>query len=55
VCAAGQREARILVPLIQDTKVEADEAFFIQRSGAISETDADIFRRVAVTIRDDDG
>jgi tRNA A-37 threonylcarbamoyl transferase component Bud32 len=55
VFAAGQRTIRILVPLVQDAEVEGDEAFFLELSDAPTETDADIFRRVAVTIRDDDG
>ncbi|MDX1480443.1 MAG: protein kinase [Woeseiaceae bacterium] len=51
---AGQRSARLLIPLVQDADVEADEAFFIELVAPVTNTDADIFRRTAVMIRDDD-
>lgn len=50
----GQRSARILIPLVQDANREADEAFFLQLDGIADTADGDIFRRIAVMIRDDD-
>ena len=48
----GQRAARILIPLVQDSEAEGDEAFIVELSGA--EADAGLYRRIAVLIRDDD-
>ena len=48
----GQRAARILIPLVQDSEAEGDEAFVVELSGA--EADAGLYRRIAVLIRDDD-
>ena len=48
----GQRAARILIPLVQDSAAEGDEAFLVELSGA--EADAGLYRRIAVLIRDDD-
>ncbi len=51
----GQRSARILIPLVQDSNPESDEAFVIDMPGLQSETaNPNIFRRIAVMIRDDD-
>ena len=51
----GQRSARILIPLVQDSNPESDEAFVLDMPGLQSETaNANIFRRIAVMIRDDD-
>lgn len=50
----GQRTARILIPLVQDSAVERDEAFFLEIDGGGAAADADISRRIAVMIRDDD-
>ena len=50
----GQRSARILIPLVQDTNREADEAFLLELIGISDTADGDIFRRIAVMIRDDD-
>jgi serine/threonine protein kinase len=51
----GQRSARILIPLVQDSSPESDEAFVLElpdlQPGA---GNANIFRRIAVMIRDDD-
>ncbi len=52
--APGQRTARLLIPLVQDSAVESDEAFFLEIAGPQSDTEANIFRRIAVMIRDDD-
>jgi serine/threonine protein kinase len=51
----GQRSARILIPLVQDSSPESDEAFMLELPDVPSEaTNANIFRRIAVMIRDDD-
>ena len=51
----GQRSARILIPLVQDSSKESDEAFVLEMVGEQAEaTDANIFHRIAVMIRDDD-
>jgi len=50
----NQRAARLLIPLVQDTTNEPDEAFLIELPGTPVELDSDIFRRIAVMIRDDD-
>ncbi len=51
----GQRSARILIPLVQDSNPESDEAFVLEmpalQAGPVN---AGIFRRIAVMIRDDD-
>ena len=49
-----QRAARILIPLVQDSAYEDNEAFSIELSTADSAADPDIYRRIAVMIRDDD-
>lgn len=52
--APGQRSARLLVPLVQDTVYEGDEAFVVtidrQPEGELD----DVYQRIAVMIRDDD-
>jgi Protein kinase domain/Calx-beta domain len=50
----GQRTTRLLIPLVQDTAYEDNEAFSVELSIADSAADTDVFRRVAVMIRDDD-
>lgn len=51
----GQRSARILIPLVQDSNVESDEAFLLEMPDLPTEQrNANIFRRIAVMIRDDD-
>lgn len=54
VFGPNERSARILVPLVQDAETESDEAFFIELTGPAAGQDADIIRRIAVMIRDDD-
>ena len=48
----SQRSARLLIPLVQDSLTEGDEAFVIELSRTNSA--ADVNYRVAVMIRDDD-
>jgi serine/threonine protein kinase len=51
----GQRSARILIPLVQDSSPESDEAFVLEMLDLQPEAgNANIFRRIAVMIRDDD-
>lgn len=50
----GQRVARLLIPLVQDSDYESNEAFSIELSSSDSVVRADVYRRVAVLIRDDD-
>jgi len=50
----GQRSARLLIPLVQDSEYEDNEAFIVELSIADSIADTDIYRRIAVMIRDDD-
>jgi serine/threonine protein kinase len=50
----GQRSTRLLIPLVQDSTYEDNEAFSVELSTAESTVDTGIFRRVAVLIRDDD-
>jgi serine/threonine protein kinase len=50
----GQRLTRLLIPLVQDSAYEDNEAFSVELSNADSVADNGVFRRVAVLIRDDD-
>ncbi len=50
----GQRVARLLIPLVQDTEFEGDEAFVLELSTGDSAVDTAVFRRLAIMIRDDD-
>jgi len=50
----GQRSARLLIPLVQDSDYEDNEAFSVELSNADSMADADVYQRTAVMIRDDD-
>ena len=52
--AAGQRTARILVPLGQDARPEADEAFMLELETDYVPRDSNIYSQIAVMIRDDD-
>jgi len=50
----GQRSARLLVPLVQDSEYEDNEAFSIELSIADSSASVNVYHRVAILIRDDD-
>jgi len=50
----GQRSARLLIPLVQDSEYEDNEAFSVELSIADSVADTEIYHRTAVMIRDDD-
>ena len=52
--APGQRSARILIPLVQDSDPEPDEAFRLELVSDARYIDPDIYQRITVMIRDDD-
>ena len=52
--APGQRSARVLIPLVQDTSLEGDEAFAVDLIGQAGEPSTGVFRRLVVIIRDDE-
>jgi serine/threonine protein kinase len=51
----GQRAARVLIPLVQDAAFEGDEAFVVDLSSVDASPQRDVYYRVAIMIRDDDG
>jgi serine/threonine protein kinase len=55
IFAPGQRSARLLIPLVQDSIVEPDETFSLELLTDTDESQANIYRRIEVIIRDDDG
>jgi len=50
----GQRSTRLLIPLVQDSEYEDNEAFSVELSLTDSSADISVYHRVAVMIRDDD-
>lgn len=50
----GQRSARLLIPLVQDSAVEGDEAFVVELDETGESTAIDVYQRIAVMIRDDE-
>ncbi len=52
--AAGQRAAKIIVPLGQDARPEQDEVFMLELETAAAPSNSNIFSQIAVMIRDDD-
>ena len=50
-----QRSARLLIPLVQDSIMESDETFILELRTGVDSPQANIFRRIEVIIRDDDG
>jgi protein kinase-like protein/Calx-beta domain-containing protein len=50
----GQRSAKILIPLVQDSSREPDESFTIELLGDTPYAEGNIYRRITVMIRDDD-
>ncbi len=50
----GQRSARLLVPLVQDVKVEGDETFVVELSRIPGAPAVDVNRSIVVLIRDDE-
>ena len=52
--APGQRSARLLIPLVQDSKYEGDEALVVELIGDGAPVPNNVFQRIAIMIRDDD-
>ena len=52
--APGQRSARLLVPLVQDSVYEGDEAFVVTIDPPPEGVPDDVYQRIVVMIRDDD-
>ncbi len=50
----GQRSARLLIPLVQDSVEEGDEAFTVELATGNGEVVPDVFRSIVILIRDDD-
>jgi len=50
----GQRSARLLIPLVQDSRAEGDEAFVVKLAVDLESRPANISPNVAVMIRDDE-
>ncbi|MEX2124276.1 MAG: protein kinase [Woeseia sp.] len=55
VFGPGQRSARLLIPMVQDSIVESDESFTLELRTDTEAPQANIFRTIEVIIRDDDG
>lgn len=49
-----QRSARLLIPLVQDSIYEGDEAFTVELASRNESAPSDVFQRIVVMIRDDD-
>jgi hypothetical protein len=52
--AADQTTVRLLIPLVQDSAIEADESFVLEINAAVTGGDTNINRRITVMIQDDD-
>ncbi len=50
----GQRSARILIPLVQDSAPELGEVFMLELLSDAPQTDPDVHRRISILIQDDD-
>ncbi len=50
----GQRSARILIPLVQDSAPERGEAFMLELVSDTPQTGPDVHRRISILIQDDD-
>lgn len=48
-----QRSARLLIPLVQDSDVEGDEAFAVELVGVPDTSAMDVYQRIVIVIRDD--
>ena len=51
----GQRTARLLIPLVQDSRGEGDEAFVVKLTVDTQTHPVDVSPNIAVMIRDDEG
>ena len=52
--APGQRSARLLIPLVQDSRAEGDEAFVVKLNVDPATQPVNVTPNVAVMIRDDE-
>ena len=52
--APGERSARLLIPLVQDSRAEGDEAFVVKLNVDRDTQPNDVSPNLAVMIRDDD-
>lgn len=52
--APGQRSSRLLIPLVQDTRYEGDEAFVVEMINHGTGVPDQVHQRIAIMIRDDD-
>ena len=50
----GQRSARLLIPLVQDSRAEGDEAFVVKLALDPETLPANVSPNIAVMIRDDE-
>ena len=50
----GQRAARVLIPLVQDSIAEGNEAFAVQLLSSDPVESPDVYQRIIVMIRDDE-
>jgi serine/threonine protein kinase len=50
----GQRSARLLVPLVQDSEFEGDETFVVELAEQPGRSASNVDRRIVVLIRDDE-
>ena len=50
----GQRSARLLVPLVQDSEFEGDETFVVELAEVPGRSASNVDRRIVVLIRDDE-
>jgi hypothetical protein len=50
----GQRSARLLIPLVQDSIREGNEAFTVELATHDEPGNADVYKRIIVMIRDDE-
>ncbi len=50
----GERTARLLIPLVQDSEVEGDEAFIFGLTGAFDSAPVPVIREAIIMIEDDD-
>ena len=52
--APGQRSVRLLIPLVQDSRAEGDEAFVVKLNVDRESQPIDVSPNLAVMIRDDE-
>jgi hypothetical protein len=55
VFAPGQRSARLLISIVQDSLLESDESFTLSLRDAVDVPQANLHQNIEIVIRDDDG